>query len=148
MIGYCHLRNKVRIFALHRVKLLHQTKETFEVPEDFGFEDFTEVSFGVFQGEPMKLRIWFSSEVAGYVKEKIWHESQEIHPRDDGSIIFEAEVAETVELKSWIMSWGANALVLEPEFLGDEIRSEAMAMVGRLLSRTAIEKHHDKREAD
>ena len=34
-----------------------------------------------------------------------------------------------MELKSWIMSWGANALVLEPASLRDEIRSEAMAMV-------------------
>jgi len=41
------------------------------------------------------------------------------------------EVAETVELKSWIMSWGANAPVLEPESLRDEIQAEAMAMVDR-----------------
>ena len=90
MIGLCHLRSEVRVFALDRIKLLHQTKETFQVPEDFNFKDFTRQSFGVFQGEPVKVRVWFSPEVAGYVKEKIWHESQEIHPQDDGSIVFEA----------------------------------------------------------
>ena len=71
----------------------------------------------------------WGSRLAEYIQEKIRHESQEIQPRDDGSIVFEAEVAETVELKSWIMSRGANALVLEPESLRDEIRAEAMAMV-------------------
>jgi len=131
MIGCCHLRNEVRVFALDRIKLLHQTKETFEVPEDFDFKDFTRQSFGVFQGEPVKVRVWFSPEVAGYVKEKIWHESQEIHPRDDGSVVFEAEVAGTIEIKAWIMSWGSQARVLEPESLKDEIRAEAMAILDR-----------------
>ena len=63
--------------------------------------------------------------MAGYIKEKIWHESQEIHPQEDGTLIFEAEVAGTDEIKFWIMSWGSHALVLEPEFLRDEIKAEA-----------------------
>ena len=71
-------------------------------------------SFGVFQGEPVNIKIWFSPDVAGYIKEKIWHESQKIEQQNDGSIIFEAEVAGTEEIKFWIMSWGASALVLEP----------------------------------
>jgi predicted DNA-binding transcriptional regulator YafY len=64
--------------------------------------------------------------VAGYIKEKIWHESQEIHEQEDGSIIFEAEVAGTKEIKFWVMSWGSKAEVLEPESLREDIRSEMM----------------------
>jgi predicted DNA-binding transcriptional regulator YafY len=130
LIGHCHMRNEVRIFALDRIKLLHQTKGTFEIPEDFSFEEFIRPSFGVFQGEPIRIKVWFSPEVAGYIKEKIWHESQEIHPQTDGSIIFEAEVAGTDEIKFWIMSWGLNALVLEPEALREEITTEAEAIMG------------------
>jgi predicted DNA-binding transcriptional regulator YafY len=133
LIGHCHMRNEVRIFALDRIKMLHQTKETFEVPEDFSLEEFIGPSFGVFQGEPVMVKIWFDSDVAGYIKEKIWHESQEIYPQDDGSIIFEAEVAGTGEIKFWIMSWGSHALVLEPESLRDEIRAEAEAMLGKYI---------------
>ena len=128
LIGYCHLRGEIRIFALDRIKILHQTKDTFEVPEDFNLEEFMGSSFGVFQGEPIRIKVWFSADIAGYIKEKIWHESQEIHPQDDGSIIFEAEVAGTVEIRFWVMSWGSNAVVLEPESLRDEIRAEAEAM--------------------
>ncbi len=142
MIGHCHLRDEIRIFALDRIKMLHETKESFEVPDDFSLEAFTGPSFGVFQGKPVKVRIWFSPEVAGYVKEKIWHESQEIHPQDDGSILFEVKVAGTVELKSWVMSWGANALVLEPESLKDEIRAEVLAMLDR--DSTGSEEKHSK----
>jgi predicted DNA-binding transcriptional regulator YafY len=129
LIGFCHKRKGVRVFALDRIKMLHQTKEQFEVPEDFDFEDFVGPSFGVFQGEPVKVKVWFAPDVAGYIKEKIWHESQQIEEQDDGSVIFEAEVAGTAEIKFWIMSWGSQALVLEPESLREEIRAETESML-------------------
>ena len=131
LIGKCHLRGEVRIFALDRIKILHLTKDSFVIPEDFNLDDFMRPSFGVFQGEPIKVKIWFHTDVAGYIKEKIWHESQEIHPQDDGSIIFEAEVAGTDEIKFWTMSWGSKAEVLEPESLRDEIREEAEVILER-----------------
>ena len=131
LIGLCHMRNEVRIFALDRIKMFHQTKETFEVPEDFNLEDFTGPSFGVYQGETTHIKVWFDPDVAGYIKEKIWHESQQIHPQDDGSILFEAEVAGTDEIRFWIMTWGSKAEVLEPEFLREEIRAEAEMMANR-----------------
>jgi len=136
LIGYCHLRGEVRIFALNRIKLLHQTGEVFAVPEDFDLEDFLRPSFGVFQGEPIKVKVWFAPDIAGYIEEKVWHESQKIDTLDDGSIIFEAEVAGTDEIRFWIMSWGSKALVLEPSSLRAEIRSEVAQMLGSYRSAT------------
>jgi predicted DNA-binding transcriptional regulator YafY len=129
LIGHCHMRNEVRVFALDRIKMLHQTKESFEIAEGFDFEEFLKPSFGVYQGEPVKVRIRFSSEVAGYIKEKIWHDTQKIISQKDGSVIFEAEVAGTDEIKFWVMSWGSNALVVEPQALRDEIRAEVETML-------------------
>ncbi|MCG6878845.1 MAG: WYL domain-containing protein, partial [Deltaproteobacteria bacterium] len=131
LIGFCHKRRDVRVFALDRIKMLHQTKENFEIPEDFSLENFMASSFGVYQGEAVRIKVWFHSDVAGYIKEKIWHESQRIHILDDGSIIFEARVAGTDEIRFWIMTWGSRAEVLEPESLREEIRIEAEKMAGR-----------------
>ena len=131
LIGYCHLRGEVRIFALDRIKMLHMTKDDFEVPEEFNLEEFMRPSFGVFMGEPIRVKVWFHPDVAGYIMEKIWHESQEIGQQDDGSIIFKAEVAGTEEIKFWIMNWGSKAEVLAPESLREEIRAEAEVMIDR-----------------
>lgn len=131
LVGFCHKRKDVRIFALDRIKMLNQTNETFDVIEEFDFDEYTRPSFGVFQGEPTRVKAWFSPDAAGYIKEKIWHENQQIHPQVDGSIVFEAEVAGTDEIKFWIMSWGSHALVLEPESLQDEIRAEADAVLAK-----------------
>lgn len=111
--------------------MLHQTKESFEVAEDFDSEEFMRPSFGVYQGKPVKVRIWFSPEAAGYIKEKIWHDTQEIVPQKDGSIVFEAEVAGTEEIKFWVMGWGSKAEVLEAQSLREEIRAEAAVLLGK-----------------
>ena len=130
LIGYCHKRREVRVFAISRIRMLHQTGEVFDVPEDFDIDDFLQPSFGVYQGKSQKVRIWFSPKVAGYIQEQTWHESQKIESSDNGAIVFEAEVAGIEEIKHWVLSWGSSARVLEPEILQDEIRSEALAMLG------------------
>jgi len=129
LIGNCGLREDIRIFALDRIKTLEQTDETFEMPAEFDIDDFMKSSFGVFHGEPVRVRIWFAADIAEYISEKIWHETQHIEPQNDGSIIFEAEVAGTQEIKFWVLKWGAKARVMAPESLRGEICSEVEAMV-------------------
>ncbi len=129
LIGNCGLRQDIRIFALDRIKHLESTDEAFEMPADFNIDEFMRSSFGVFQGEPVKVKIWFASEVVGYIREKIWHATQQFTPQDDGSIIFEAEVAGTDEIKYWIMSWGSKAVVVSPDSLREEIQAEAAMLL-------------------
>ena len=102
--------------------------ETFEIPTDFKVEDFMQTSFGVFHGKPVDVKIRLATEIAGYIKEKTWHQTQKSKPQKDGSIIFEARVAGTDEIKYWLMSWGGKAEVLRPANLRDEILAEAKAM--------------------
>lgn len=128
MIGYCHMRKEVRIFALDRIKMLHQTEEAFSVPSEFNLEEFIGRSFGVYRGPTVRVKAWFHPDAAPYIKEKIWHPFQQIHLRPDGSVIFEAEVSGTDEISFWIMSWGSKALVLEPESLREKIRVDAERM--------------------
>ncbi|MGD8666104.1 MAG: transcriptional regulator [Desulfobacterales bacterium] len=128
LVGNCGLREDIRVFALDRIKTLRLTDETFEIPEDFQVEDFMQTSFGVFHGKPQKVRIRFAPEVAGYIREKTWHTTQKLTSQNDGSVIFEARVAGTDEIKYWLMSWGGKAEVLSPATLRDEILAEAKAM--------------------
>ena len=128
LIGNCGMRHGVRMFALDRIKNIQLTEETFKVSEDFNIDDFMKSSFGVFQGEPVRVRIWFAADIAEYIREKTWHETQTIETQKDGSIIFEAEVAGTKEIEFWVLKWGAKAKVLVPKSLQNEIRSEIEAM--------------------
>ncbi len=121
LIGHCHMREEVRVFALDRVKMMSVTKDRFEPPEDSSLDEILRFSFGVFQGEPVKVKILFSSDLAACIKEKIWHESQTIETQKDGSSIFDAEVAGTEEVKCWVTGRGSKALVLDPESEGKRL---------------------------
>ena len=52
LIGYCHTRNEVRIFALDRIKMLRQTQDSFEIPEDFSLEGFLRPSLVYIRENP------------------------------------------------------------------------------------------------
>ncbi len=130
LIGYCHVRKEIRVFAVDRIKMLSTTGEHFEIPDGFDPQEFMERSFGVYQGEPARVRIWFSDDVADYIREKIWHGDQKIIGNEDGSIIFETVVAGTEEIRFWVMMWGGNAEVLEPPSLREAVQKEAEAILG------------------
>jgi predicted DNA-binding transcriptional regulator YafY len=129
IIGYCRLRKDVRIFALDRIRNIETTGDSFEIPDTFDMETFMKSSFGVFHGEPVEVKVRFRADIAGYITEKIWHDSQTIEHEKDGSILFTAEVAGTNEIKFWILNWGSKAEVLAPESLREEIRAEAEGML-------------------
>ena len=137
LIANCGLREDIRIFALDRIKELEITDESFETPEDFNIDEFMKSSFGVFHGQPVHVRIWFAEDIAEYIREKIWHDSQRIEPQNDGSIIFEAEVAGTEEIKYWVLKWGAKARVLAPDSLREETHREVEAMLGNYTANQA-----------
>jgi predicted DNA-binding transcriptional regulator YafY len=129
LIGLCKWKNEIRIFAVDRIKKLTVTNESFELPDDFDIDDFMRNSFGAFHGKPEKVKVLFSADIAEYIKEKIWHETQKLHENPDGSVLFEADMACTKDVKAWIMRWGAKATVLKPKRLRNEIRSEAVEML-------------------
>jgi predicted DNA-binding transcriptional regulator YafY len=130
MLGLCHLRKDVRLFAVDRIRKMVVTDTAFETPRDVDIDSLLRNSFGAFLGEPTKVAIRFSPRVAGYIDEKIWHDSQVLEKQRDGSLIFKAETAGTEEIKFWVLRWGKEAVVLEPDSLREEIRMEAEGILG------------------
>ena len=130
LIGHCRRRDEIRIFAIDRIKMLNLTAERFEVPAEFNVDEFMKASFGVFQGQPVHVKLHFTPDAAGYVKEKVWHDSQQISGQRDGSVVLEMDVAGTKEIKHWILGWGSQVQVLKPDSLREEIRSEAAEILG------------------
>ncbi len=56
--------------------------------------------------------------------EKIWHESQKITKLPDGSLEITFRVAGLDEIKRWVLSFGPETLVLEPEKLKEMVRKD------------------------
>jgi predicted DNA-binding transcriptional regulator YafY len=128
LIAYCYRRKDVRVFAVDRIRFIDVLAETFTLPEEGILDGFMAASFGVFRGEDVQVAVRFSSAVAGYIREKTWHASQNLTELENGDLLFEAEVAGIDEIKYWVLQWGAQAEVLAPAALRRAIRAEAEAM--------------------
>lgn len=124
LIGFCHKRGEVRIFAVDRIKRIKMTEEEFSIPGEFNVDEYMGDSFGVMHGEKVKVKVRFDPETAIYVKEKRWHRSQKTRELEDGSVEAVFEVAGTGEIGSWILSFGSHAEVLDPPDLREKIREE------------------------
>jgi len=124
LIGHCHLREEVRMFVLDRIKMLKVTDERFTIPKDFSLDDFMRHSFKVMHDELYTVRVRISPGWARWVGEKIWHESQKITKLSDGGLEITFRVAGLDEIKRWILSFGPEAVVLEPEKLKDMVRND------------------------
>jgi hypothetical protein len=59
----------------------------------------------------------FLPPAARFVQESRWHASQVLTQERDGSLLARFTLSTTVEIKSWVLGFGANAVVIEPEEL-------------------------------
>ncbi|MFH1538139.1 MAG: WYL domain-containing protein [bacterium] len=125
MIGHCRLRDEVRTFRVNRMEEIEQAGESFEYPDDFSILDHLEGSWAIFQGEDTGVVVKFSPAVAPLIEEHRWQPDQKIEKHPDGSVTFRVVVKGTLEIRRWILSWGDEAEVLEPESLKEEIRGIA-----------------------
>ncbi len=129
VVGHCHLRNETRTFSLARIKSAKKLTERFKVPRDFNFKKHSGSHFGVhWTDDEIRVRILFDRSAARFIRERQWHESQEIEERKDRSLVLTLTVNHLLEIKRWILSWGVGAQVLEPDILRQELRKESQQM--------------------
>jgi len=77
LVGFCHLRNKERIFALNRIMTMERTDREFEIPKDFSIEAMLKHSFNLLcGGETYHVVLKFSPFQARWIRERKWHETQ------------------------------------------------------------------------
>jgi len=121
--------SEVRTFAVERISRIEVTDEEFEIPGDFNVSEFARGAFGIAGGRPEPVAIAFDAKMAGYIRERVWHESQSLEERPDGSVVLRLNVALGFELKAWIKSFAPYAQVLEPAPLRDEIQADLRAAI-------------------
>jgi predicted DNA-binding transcriptional regulator YafY len=122
-----HEHGEVRTFALERVERIEVLESTFEVPKDFNVSEYARGAFGIAGGKAEEVVLRVDAEMAAYVRERVWHESQSLEDQPDGSVVLRMEVAPGFELKSWIKGLLPHAQVVRPPSLRDAIARDMEA---------------------
>lgn len=129
LVGFCHLRREVRDFRVSRIKKLEMIEETYKRPENF-YENYNQTRFDKLAGdEPINLKIVFDGLAAKYIKEYESHKADTIADLGNGKILFDKKTTYTSDILQWVLRFGADAEVLEPEALRFEVTWEAERMV-------------------
>lgn len=132
LVAYCHLRRAMRIFAVERVRTLDILKTRFLPPAGFDVARYLNNALGILRGDLVTVRVAFVPAVARYIRERLWHPSQQFRDLSDGRLEVTLKVADTLEVRRWILGYGVQAEVLEPASLREALRLEATALAVRL----------------
>jgi proteasome accessory factor B len=130
LFAYDHLRQDLRTFVPARIQSLKPTGKTFARPQKFSLEKRLRGSFGVRSGQgDYDVVLRFNARAADYVREKKWHESQQLRPRRDGGVELGLRLSSLEEVTRWVLSWGGDARVVKPRELADAVRRSAQRML-------------------
>ena len=130
LIAWSQAHKEVRHFKVDRIDEIASERLKFATPENFDLQEHLAHTFGIYRGNgrPLRARIQFTPAAGRYVQEKQWHPSQTVTRQRDGSVVAEFELSSFVELKSWVLSFGSEAVVLSPREFREEVRKTVEAM--------------------
>jgi predicted DNA-binding transcriptional regulator YafY len=132
--SWCHLRNAIRVFAVHRILSIDPVPEASSrsVPSRRAMERVFRVWY---RDKIEHVQVLFTAQVAPEIRERRWHASQRIVDGPDAGVYLHLDVSAPEELERWLLGFGPHARVIEPTLLADQIqRAHAQAAgVGQVI---------------
>jgi CRISPR-associated endonuclease/helicase Cas3 len=131
VIGFREPPKAIRTFKIERIERIEALNQCYSIPADFDPGDLLKDAWGIWytEAEPVRVVLRFQARIAQRIRETRWHASEQIIDQPDGSILWEARIAEPKEMLPWIRGFGADVEVLEPEGMRAALAREVKIMV-------------------
>ncbi len=129
LVGYCHSRRDVLLFAVDRIRSLTITNRPCQMPLGFDLQSYLKDALIAMRGRPIEVELVFDSKTAAWAKDRQWHPSQKVVMMKDGGMNMVLQVSDTPELVGWILSFGSGVHIVRPETLREKITEEAAKIV-------------------
>lgn len=118
----------IKQFALHRFISVEKSTKPYHSNKDFNLHTYTEdqhqFSYPTTQ-EPIQLKVLFEKNIAKHLAETPLSHAQQLTLQEDGRVLLEATITETLELKWWLQGFGDNIEVLEPIKMREKFKAVA-----------------------
>ncbi len=113
-------------FFVENIREIKVLNERFRRSSEFNSSDLFRNSFEYWSGdEQYEVVLRFSKKVATQIKNGVWSEEQEIETQRDGSVLLRMKVNSLEEVGNWVMTWGGEVRVVEPETLKQQTTNKA-----------------------
>lgn len=126
IISYCAIKRGLRDFVISRIRSAEPLAEKLSLPATLpSMKEYIRKNFGIMQGGKQRIvKLQFSPVVSDWVREQIWHPGQKTYLAENGGLILQFPVADFREIRRRILSYGADAKVLSPRSLAEDIKAE------------------------
>jgi predicted DNA-binding transcriptional regulator YafY len=81
------------------------------------------------RGPRIEVELEFNRATAAWVKDRVWHDTQQSKRLKNGGLRLVLSVADTRELVGWVLSFGSGAKVLKPDSLRTAVQQEAQRIL-------------------
>jgi predicted DNA-binding transcriptional regulator YafY len=116
IIGYDHKSNEIRTFRLSRFQNINLLNNRF-TKDEINLENYLKHTWSIIRGEKrIHFKIKFTRDVARYVKEEEFNVLPKLTSLEDGSLLFKVTVNDDREFLRWLMQYGPDAEIIEPEY--------------------------------
>lgn len=129
LFAYDDYRRAIRTFHAGRIEEFEVLPGGFTRDPDFNVGDYIQTQFQVeASAEIMAIMICFDATEAPYIRERHWHDSQQIEEQAHGGLILRMQTSGLGALKRWVMGYGQHAEVLAPPELRAAVQEEARGL--------------------
>ncbi|WP_367873075.1 helix-turn-helix transcriptional regulator [Luteolibacter sp. Populi] len=129
LIGWCRLRKDFRDFRLDRFAGWEVLAECYDGHASFSVKAFLQEKIDSDELSPATIRV--SREALDRFRSEMPCTACEEKRREDGSMELEILTCSFPWLTSWLLSFGTEVEVLDPQELRDALREAAMAVAAR-----------------
>jgi predicted DNA-binding transcriptional regulator YafY len=119
------------MLAIQRIEKARLTDQAFRRPPDYDFEKVMNQGFGVWAQKKFRVVLELSGWAADYARERVWSPEQTIEEFPEGKIRLGFWATSEPEVLGLVLSFGADAFVLEPERLVGMVRQSAAGISER-----------------
>lgn len=132
VMGFCHDKKDIRVFNFSRMQNVTESKEEFDIPEDFNPDKYFDKEIGIWLSATKKytVELLISAEIGTFALERSWNKNQKIEQREDGSVWVSFETTQLPEVKRWVLGQGKTVKVLGPDELIAQVKEAVAAVLG------------------
>ena len=124
-----------RLFNLSRMKNIENTKQSFELPEDFEFASRCGGGrFGAFkEAKKEQYEIDFYDDARQFVKDCVWADDQEfIDCEEENMTTIKFSSSQSAKVLEWVLSQGVRARPIAPEDFVERWKNEIKSLANWL----------------
>lgn len=77
-------------------------------------ERYLESAWGLMRGQQVKIKVVFSTNIAPWIAERVWHPTQILRWVPGKRLEMSLQVADTPEIRRWLMGFGVVFLNHSP----------------------------------